>query len=51
MNNWNRIFIDILKYKFTMEFIKGSGICLKINIDLFLKYWNYISSEDILENK
>ena len=51
MNNWNRIFIDILDYKFTMEFIKGSGICLKINIDLFLNCENYISSKDILENK
>ena len=51
MNNWNRIFIDILKYKFTMEFIKASGICLKINIDLFLKCENYISCKDILENK
>ena len=51
MINWNRIFIDILDYKFTMEFIKESGICLKINIDLFLKCENYISSEDILENK
>ena len=38
MNNWNRIFIDILDYKFTKEFIKESGICLRINIDLFLKY-------------
>ena len=47
MNNRNRIFIDILDYKFTKEFIKESGICLKINIDLFLTYWNYISSEDI----
>ena len=27
MNNWNRIFIDILDYKFTKEFIKESGIC------------------------
>ena len=26
-------------------------ICLKINIDLFLKCWNYISYKDILENK
>ena len=51
MNNGNRIFIDILDYKFTKEFIKERGICLKINIDIFLKYWNYISSEDILENK
>ena len=33
MNNWNRIFIDILDYKFTKEFIKESGICLKN------KYW------------
>ena len=39
----NRIFIDILDYKFTMEFIKEKGICLKINIDLFLKCENYIS--------
>ena len=30
--------MDILEYKFTMEFIKEWGICLKINIDLFLKY-------------
>ena len=51
MDYWNCICMDIVKYKFTMEFIKGSGTCLKINIDLFLKYWNYISSEDILENK
>ena len=51
MNNWNRICMDILEYKFTKEFIKESGIRMKINIDLFLKYWNYISSEDILENK
>ena len=51
MNNWNRICIDIVKYKFTKEFIKESGICLKINIDLFLKCENYISCKDILENK
>ena len=43
--------MDIVKYKSTMEFIKGSGICLKINIDLFLKCENYISCKDILENK
>ena len=43
----NRISVDILKYKFTKEFIKESGIGLKINIDLFLKYWNYISYKDI----
>ena len=49
MNNWNRIFIDILDYKFTKEFIKESGICLKINIDLFWKCENYISCKDILE--
>ena len=36
----NRMFIGILKYKFTMEFIKERGICLKINVDLFLKYGN-----------
>ena len=47
MNNWNRIFIDILDYKFIKEFIKESGIGLKINIDLFLRYWNYISCKDI----
>ena len=51
INNWNRIFIDILDYKFTKKFIKGRGICLKINIDLFLKCENYISCKDILENK
>ena len=51
MNNWNWIFIDILDYKFTMEFMKESGICLKINVDLFLKCENNISCEDILENK
>ena len=33
--------------KFTMEFIKERGICLKINIDLFLKYENYLSGKDI----
>ena len=43
----NRISVDILKYKFTMEFIKERGICLKINIDLFLRCENYISSKDI----
>ena len=47
MNNWNRIFIDILDYKFTKEFIKESGIGLKINIDLFLKCENYLSCKDI----
>ena len=47
MNNWNCIFINILEYKFTMEFIKESGICLKLNIDLFLRYWNFISCKDI----
>ena len=51
MDNWNRISIDIVKYKFTIEFIKERGICLKINIDLFLKCENYISCKDILENK
>ena len=51
MNDRNRIFIDILDYKFTKVFIKGSGIGLKINIDLFLKCWNNISCKDILENK
>ena len=51
MNNRNRIFIDILDYKFTKVFIKGSGIGLKINVDLFLKCWNNISCKDILENK
>ena len=53
--NWNEYLksiencrsIDNLKYKFTMEFIKERGICLKLNIDLFLKYWNYISCKDI----
>ena len=25
MNNWNRIFIDILDYKFTMEFMNEIG--------------------------
>ena len=34
-----------------MEFIKEMGICLKINIDLFLKCGNFISSKDILEDK
>ena len=29
MNNRNRIFIDILDYKFTKEFIKESGIGLE----------------------
>ena len=43
--------MDILKYKSIIEFIKESGICLKINIDLFLKYRNYISCKDIFENK
>ena len=47
MNNWNRIFIDILDYKFTKEFIKESGIGLKINIDLFLKCGKNISCKDI----
>ena len=47
MNNRNRIFIDILDYKFTMEFINEKGICLKINIDLFLKCENYLSCKDI----
>ena len=51
MNNWNRIFIDILEYKFTMEFMNRRGSGLKINIDLFLKCENYISSKDIFENK
>ena len=51
MNNWNRTFVDILECKFTMEFIKERGTCLKINIDLFLTYWNNISCKDILENK
>ena len=51
MDNWNRISIDIVKYKFTIEFIKERRICLKVNIDLFLKCWNNISSEDILESK
>ena len=51
MNNWNRTFVDILECKFTMEFIKESGIRLKINIDLFLKYENYLSCKDILGNK
>ena len=50
MDSWNRICMDILKYKFIMEFICESEICLKINIDLFLKCWNYISYKDILEN-
>ena len=35
---------EYLEYKFTKEFIKESGICLKINVDLFLKFENYISS-------
>ena len=43
--------MNILEYKFIMEFICESRICLKINIDLFLKCENYISSKDILENK
>ena len=43
--------MDILECKFTMEFIKERGTCLKINIDLFLKCENYISCKDILENK
>ena len=43
--------MNILKYKFIMEFICESGIWLKINIDLFLKCENYISCKDILENK
>ena len=51
MDNWNRIFMNILKYKFIMEFICESGICMKINVDLFLKCWNNISCKDILENK
>ena len=58
MNNWNRICIDILEYKFTMEFIKEKGICLKINIDLFLKceiiylvkiFWKINNLENYLE--
>ena len=58
MDNWNRIFIDILDYKFTKEFIKESGIGLKINIDLFLKceiiylvkiFWKINNLENYLE--
>ena len=51
MNNWNRIFIDILEYKFTMEFIKESGVCLKIKYWFIFEMWNYISCKDILWNK
>ena len=44
VNIWNRfenrISVDIWKFKFTMEFIKEREICLKINIDLFLKCGN-----------
>ena len=43
MNNWNRIFIDILDYKFTKEFIKERGNCLKINVGLFLKCGNWFT--------
>ena len=41
--------MNILECKFTIEFIKERRICLKINIDLFLKCGNYISSKDIFE--
>ena len=52
MNNWNRIFVDIVKYKFTMEFIKESGIGLEKNKYWFIfEVWNYISCKDILWNK
>ena len=51
MDNWNRICMNILEYKFIMEFICESRICLKLNIDLFLKCENYISCKDILESK
>ena len=44
LNIWNRfenrIPVDIWKFKFTMEFMKEREICLKINIDLFLKRGN-----------
>ena len=39
--------MDILKYKFTMNLLIKGEICLKINIDLFLKCENYISCKDI----
>ena len=51
MNNWNHIFIDIVKYRIIMEFMNEEGSCLKINIDLFFEVWNCISYKDILENK
>ena len=59
MNDRNRIFIDILDYKFTMEFMNRRGSCLKINIDLFLKceiiylvkiFWKINNLENYLES-
>ena len=48
MNNWKRIFRDILEYKFNMEFINEIWkMGLKINIDLFLKCENYLSCKYI----
>ena len=48
MNNWNRIFINILECKFSMEFINEIWkMSLKINIDLFLKNGECISYKDI----
>ena len=59
MNIWNRIFINTLDYKFTKEFIKERRICLKININLFLKceiiylvkiFWKINNLENYLES-
>ena len=40
--------VDILKYKFTMEFISGKGkLVFKINVVYFWSVENFISCKDI----
>ena len=39
MNNWNRIFINILEYKFTMEFINEKGKLFKNKRWFIFEVW------------
>ena len=49
MNNWNRLFINILKYKFIVEFINEKENLSKNKYWFIFEVWNYISCKDILE--
>ena len=50
MDYWNRICMDILKYKFIMEFINKKENCFKNKYWFIFEVWNNISCRDILEN-